>query len=376
MAEELFELYNEDGTPSGVLKPRSLVHKDGDLHGASHVWVFRRVDDRMELLLQKRSDDKDSFPGDYDISAAGHLDPGESFLQGAVRELGEELGIQAGPESLQYLDTIRIDAVDHFHGEIFHNREIMYIYLYELIPGDQEIIYQESEISGIMWMEAETMCRMAADNAFRHCLRMDEVEVVLKELRIRKRMQKQLDFLLLADREKEIGRQTYKTSLIKENDAEHAWHMALYVMLMAEHANVEVDRYRTMCMVLIHDIVEIYAGDTYAYDEAGKACQEERERAAADRLFAVLPDDQAVWMRGLWDEFEAQRTPEARFARTLDNFQPLLLNHATDGKSWVEHGVKKEQPYKRNANTHLGSERMWNYADSILREHILKKHLQ
>jgi putative hydrolase of HD superfamily len=252
----------------------------------------------------------------------------------------------------------------------------MYIYLYELIPGDQEIIYQESEISGIMWMEAETMCRMAADNAFRHCLRMDEVEVVLKELRIRKRMQKQLDFLLLADREKEIGRQTYKTSLIKENDAEHAWHMALYVMLMAEHANVEVDRYRTMCMVLIHDIVEIYAGDTYAYDEAGKADQEERERAAADRLFAVLPDDQAVWMRGLWDEFEAQRTPEARFARTLDNFQPLLLNHATDGKSWVEHGVKKEQPYTRNANTHLGSERMWNYADSILREHILKKHLQ
>ncbi|MDO5410068.1 MAG: HD domain-containing protein [Lachnospiraceae bacterium] len=184
-----------------------------------------------------------------------------------------------------------------------------------------------------------------------------------------------MEFLLEADKEKEIIRQTYKTSMKKENDAEHAWHLALMAMLLTEHSNTPVDGYRTMCMVLIHDIVEIDAGDTYAYDNAGIQTQRERELAAADRIFRLLPADQAEWMRNLWDEFEEWKTPEACFAHTLDNLQPLTLNHATGGRSWREHQIQKVQPMKRNARTMEGSKRLWNYAHEIIREHAEKGDL-
>ena len=148
----------------------------------------------------------------------------------------------------------------------------------------------------------------------------------------------------------------------KENDAEHAWHLAVMTILLSEYANKKIDVLRTVTMVLIHDIVEIDAGDTYAYDEEGKKTQREREEKAAERIFHLLPQDQAEKMRGLWEEFEAGITPEARFARTMDNVQPAMLNAATGGKAWSERGVRLGQILDRNKNTALGSEELWKYA--------------
>lgn len=178
-----------------------------------------------------------------------------------------------------------------------------------------------------------------------------------------KRLEQQIAFCREIDKEKFIGRQTWLTGATrKENDAEHAWHMAVMTVLLSEYANEEIDVLRTMTMLLIHDLVEIYAGDTYAYDEEAKKTQRERELAAADRIFGLLPDDQAEYMRGLWDEFEERKTPEARFARTLDNVQPTLLNNASEGRSWEEKGVHLSQILKRNECTKDGSEKLWDYA--------------
>ena len=172
------------------------------------------------------------------------------------------------------------------------------------------------------------------------------------------RLEKQFSFIREIDREKFIGRQTYLTDgERKENDAEHAWHMAVMTLLLAEYANEEIDVLKTVTMLLIHDIVEIDAGDTYAYDEEAKKTQKDRERKAAERIYGLLPADQ-----GEKQEFEACATPEARFARCMDNLQPMMLNAATDGKAWVEHQVELSQILGRNECTHAGSETLWEYA--------------
>lgn len=178
------------------------------------------------------------------------------------------------------------------------------------------------------------------------------------------RIEKQFEFLKEIDKEKNIFRQTYLADgMRKENDAEHAWHMALFVMVLSEYANEDIDVLKTMKIVLIHDLIEIYAGDTYAYDSKGNESKRGRELAAADRLFNILPEDQAEEFRALWDEFEENITPEARFANTMDKIQPLMLNNASEGRSWEEHGVHASQVYGRNEKTHLGSEELWKYAD-------------
>lgn len=178
------------------------------------------------------------------------------------------------------------------------------------------------------------------------------------------RIEKQFEFLKEIDKEKNIFRQTYLADgMRKENDAEHAWHMALFVMVLSEYANEDIDVLKTMKIVLIHDLIEIYAGDTYAYDSKGNESKRGRELAAADRLFNILPKDQAEEFRALWDEFEENITPEARFANTMDKIQPLMLNNASEGRSWEEHGVHASQVYGRNEKTHLGSEGLWKYAD-------------
>ena len=171
------------------------------------------------------------------------------------------------------------------------------------------------------------------------------------------------DFMSEIDKEKFIGRQTYKSDAqTKENDAEHAWHMAVMTVLLSEYANEKIDVLKTVTMLLIHDIVEIDAGDTYAYDEEGKKTQREREVKAADRIFGILPDDQRDNFRNLWEEFEKGETPEAKFAHTMDNFQPAMLNDLTEGKSWVEKGVHLSQILERNKNTAAGSKEIWDYA--------------
>ena len=172
------------------------------------------------------------------------------------------------------------------------------------------------------------------------------------------RIEKQFEFLKEIDKEKNLA-----DGMRKENDAEHAWHMALFVMVLSEYANEDIDVLKTMKIVLIHDLIEIYAGDTYAYDSKGNESKRGRELAAADRLFNILPKDQAEEFRALWDEFEENITPEARFANTMDKIQPLMLNNASEGRSWEEHGVHASQVYGRNEKTHLGSEELWKYAD-------------
>lgn len=185
------------------------------------------------------------------------------------------------------------------------------------------------------------------------------------------RLEKQLEFILELDKMKQIGRQTYLADgSRKENDAEHSWHMAVMCMLLSEYSNEKIDVLKTLTMLLIHDVVEIDAGDTYAYDAVANTTKKERELKAADRLFGLLPDDQAKIMRDLWEEFEEWSTPEAKFAHTLDNLQPILLNDASDGRSWREHGVRAEQPLNRNKRTHEGSEELWQRVKKIIDKHV------
>ena len=187
------------------------------------------------------------------------------------------------------------------------------------------------------------------------------------------RLEKQLEFIREIDKEKLIKRQNYLTDCeTHENDAEHAWHMAIMVLLLKEYSNTDIDVLRTISMLLIHDLVEVYAGDTYAYDEEGKKTQAERESKAADKLYSLLPEDQEDYLKSLWLEFEEQKTPEAIFARTMDCFQPLILNDATNGRAWKEHDVRKSWVMKRNQNTHLGSETIWEYA----RENLIEKNVK
>jgi len=185
------------------------------------------------------------------------------------------------------------------------------------------------------------------------------------------RLEKQMEFILEVDKVKKIVRQTYLSDASrKENDAEHSWHLALMAVLLKEYSNEEVDLAKVIPMVLIHDLVEIDAGDTYAYDEAGAKTKRERETKAADRIFGLLPSNQGTWLRELWEEFEAYETAEAKFAHVLDNAQPLLLNDASNGRSWAEHGVHKSQIYKRNEHTSEGSREIWEYMKKLVDKHI------
>lgn len=192
------------------------------------------------------------------------------------------------------------------------------------------------------------------------------------EKRREERLQQQLVFCREIDKEKQIKRQTYQSDgKTRENDAEHAWHMAIMAILLEEYSERKLNLLKTITMLLIHDLVEIDAGDTYAYDPEAKKTQKEREQRAADRIFALLPEDQKVRFRAIWEEFEAWESPEACFAHTLDNLQPAMLNDATGGISWREHGVRLEQILERNKRTAEGSEILWQYA----REHFIEPHV-
>lgn len=190
------------------------------------------------------------------------------------------------------------------------------------------------------------------------------------------RLEQQMRFILELDKQKKIGRQTYLADgSRKEGDAEHAWHMAIMAFLLAEYANEEIDVLKTVKMILMHDVVEIDAGDTYAYDAEGNKTKKVREQKAADRIYGLLPKEQQEECRALWEEFEAMETPEAKFANTLDKVQPVLLNHASGGRSWKEHGVKKSQIMERNANTGMGSGILWDYIRSIIEENTKKGNI-
>lgn len=193
----------------------------------------------------------------------------------------------------------------------------------------------------------------------------------------KERFEKQLAFALEVDKEKNILRQTHLSDHgRRENDAEHAWHMALMIYLLREYADESFDVSRAMIMALIHDVVEIDAGDTYAYDTAGIATQKEREARAADRIFGLLPEDQNRELRAIFEEFEANETPEAHFAHAMDNLQPLILNHSNGGTDWVAHGVSVGQVMKRQSLTSLASRDLWEYTKTLIEENFKKGSLK
>ena len=193
----------------------------------------------------------------------------------------------------------------------------------------------------------------------------------------KERFQKQIDFILEADKEKNIFRQTHLSGHVRrENDAEHAWHMAIMIYLLKEYANEKIDIAKAMMMALIHDIVEIDAGDTYAYDTVGLETQKDREEKAAERIFGMLPEDQKTELKSLFEEFEAYETPEAKFARAMDNFQPLLLNDSNDGGDWKEHGVCRSQIMGRHQKTRIGSEEIGQYSEALIMENVKKGNIR
>ena len=191
------------------------------------------------------------------------------------------------------------------------------------------------------------------------------------------RLKKQLDFALEIDKEKNILRQTHLSGHGRnENDAEHAWHMAIMAYLLREYSNEPVDITRVMLMCLIHDVVEIDAGDTYAYDEEGKKTQKAREEAAKERIYSLLPEDQKEELAAIFDEFEESKTPESKFAHAMDNLQPLMLNNSNDGGDWREHGVSAKQVYGRQSRTKEGSEKLYDVTDQIIKKHTEKGNLK
>lgn len=191
------------------------------------------------------------------------------------------------------------------------------------------------------------------------------------------RLLQQMAFALEIDKVKNVFRQTHLSGKGRsENDAEHSWHMAVMAYLLREYANEEVDVAKVMLMCLIHDIVEIDAGDTYAYDAENLKTQKAREDAAKERIFSLLPAEQKTEFIALFDEFEAGETAEAKFAKAMDNLQPLMLNDCNDGADWRAHGVTAEQIYKRQSKTERGSKKLYEYTDGIIRENIKKGHIK
>lgn len=192
------------------------------------------------------------------------------------------------------------------------------------------------------------------------------------------RLMKQIEFIVEIDRLKQIYRQNYLADASrKENDAEHSWHLAVMAFLLSEHSiEKNADVLRIMKMVLVHDLVEIDAGDTYCYDEKANEDKCEREIKAADRLFNILPEDQAKEFRALWDEFEERKTAEARFAAALDRVQPVLLNYTSRGKSWQEHGITTDKALKRNRPVEDGSVTLWDFVKGMLDDAVKKGYME
>jgi len=191
------------------------------------------------------------------------------------------------------------------------------------------------------------------------------------------RLKQQLGFLLEIDRLKEVMRQSYICrGLRKENSSEHSWHLAVMAIVLAEHAGEPVDIMRVVKMALVHDLVEIDAGDTFCYDDAGNADKADREAVAAERIFGLLPDDQGREFRSLWEEFEARATSEARFAAALDRLMPLMHNYYSRGKTWQEHGVPAAKVLDRNRHIEDGSPQLWALAKSLIEDAIEKGWLK
>ena len=189
-------------------------------------------------------------------------------------------------------------------------------------------------------------------------------------------LNQQIEFLLEMDKLKSIFRRSYVSGTDRhENDAEHSWHLALMALVLSEHANTKIDILRLLKMLLIHDIVEIDAGDTFFYDDKGANDKSERERTAANRLFGLLPKNQGKELKDIWEEFEEGRTADALFAKSLDRLMPLLHNFYSEGKAWKEHGITQDQVFNKNKHIADGSKELWEFAGSIINKAVEKGYL-
>ncbi|NLP44987.1 MAG: HD domain-containing protein [Peptococcaceae bacterium] len=192
------------------------------------------------------------------------------------------------------------------------------------------------------------------------------------------RLNKQIEFIFEVDKLKKIYRQSIITDGSREeNDAEHSWHLALMAIVLHEYANDKnIDLLKVLKMVIIHDIVEIDAGDTFIYDKRGNETKGQREKLAAERIFGLLPQEQYLEFKHLWEEFEARETPEAKFAAVLDRLEPLLLNAKTGGHTWKKFNITSDQVLQRNSHTKQGSKKLWDYIEKLIRECINKGYLE
>lgn len=192
------------------------------------------------------------------------------------------------------------------------------------------------------------------------------------------RLTLQMRFIVEAEQIKQVFRQTVLLQdKRRENDAEHSWHLCLMAIVLAEHAaGTGLDLLRVLRMLVVHDLVEIDAGDTFAYDNSGNADKLQRESAAADRIFALLPDEQERKLRDLWQEFEARSTPEARYAAALDRLQPILLNYHSGGVAWKRHSITRQQVIERNQCIAEGAPRLWSYALGLIEGAVRRGYLR
>lgn len=188
------------------------------------------------------------------------------------------------------------------------------------------------------------------------------------------RLKKQIEFILEVDKIKNIFRMTkIHDGSRRENDAEHSWHLTLMAFLLSEYSKADnIDILKVMKMCIVHDIVEIDAGDTFCYDVAGNLDKLEREQKAAERIFGLLPEDQGMELKALWEEFDAMETPEAKYAAALDRLQPVMLNYLNNGGTWREHHITKEQVVKRNSRIEEGAPELWKFASELIDEAITK----
>ena len=188
------------------------------------------------------------------------------------------------------------------------------------------------------------------------------------------RFKKQIEFILEVDKLKHVLRQTILMDRSRrENSAEHSWHIALLVFVLSEYAkDTDVDLFHVLKMLVIHDLVEIDAGDTYCYDDKGRENQFQREEIAADRIFGLLPADQAAEFRALWDEFEKRETAESRFANALDRVQPFLHNYFTDGQTWQANHIHRHQVRRRMRPVKDGAPELWDYVKTLIDDAVDK----
>ncbi len=358
---EYWDIYDRNKKKTGrTMKRNDWNMKDGDYH-LSVLGLVRRSDGRF--LITRRKLDKEWAPGWWEVPGGG-VRAGESSFEAVVREVAEETGLDVRDCPGGFAFDYRRDNPQE------KNNYFVDIYIFQKDFDPADIHLQEEETTAWKAADLEEIRQLAGQGIFLHY---DSIRQAFERPQtMKERLDRQFAFIREIDKEKFVSRQTYVSDGSRmENDAEHAWHMAVMAYLLSDYSNEKIDVLHTVMMLLIHDLVEIYAGDTYAYDEQGHKTQKKRETDAADRLYSLLPEDQAAKLRDLWDEFEAWDSPEARFAHVMDNLQPLMLNAATGGRSWKEHGIHLSQPLGRNARTAEGSYKLWDYAfDNFIRPSV------